>query len=152
MMNKKTVFIIIIILAAVFLLAMSGNEEKIFENEPTEEQEEQKEHPDLLIEDIRKGEGSAVKAGDELTVHYQGMLEDGTVFDSSIEKEKTFTFRLGEGRVIEGWEIGMEGMREGGKRRLTIPPELAYGQGGVRDMVPPNATIVFEIELIRIKN
>jgi len=151
-MNKKTVFIIIIILAAVFLLAMSGNEEKIFENEPTEEQEEQKEHPDLLIEDIRKGEGSAVKAGDELTVHYQGMLEDGTVFDSSIEKEKTFTFRLGEGRVIEGWEIGMEGMREGGKRRLTIPPELAYGQGGVRDMVPPNATIVFEIELIRIKN
>ena len=107
-------------------------------------------HPELLIEDIEPGEGENVKSGDTVVVHYVGILADGSVFDSSYDKGRTFSFTVGKGRVISGWEIGIENMREGGKRRLTIPPELGYGESGVRGMIPPNATIIFEIEVVEI--
>lgn len=108
-------------------------------------------HPELLIEDIEPGIGAGVKIGDKVTVHYKGELEDGSVFDSSYDKGRPFTFTVGQRRVIPGWEIGIEGMKKEGKRRLVIPPELGYGESGVRGMIPANAVIIFEIELIDIE-
>lgn len=108
-------------------------------------------HPELKIEDLVIGKGERAEKGKKLTVHYIGKLEDGTIFDSTYDKGRTFSFVLGQGRVIQGWEIGIEGMREGGKRKLTIPPHLGYGESGVRGMIPPNSTIIFEIELIDVE-
>ena len=104
----------------------------------------------LEIETIVEGSGVESKAGDSLTVHYTGMLEDGTKFDSSVDRGTPFNFILGIGQVIEGWEKGMEGMKVGEKRKLTIPPEYAYGERGVPGVIPPNATLIFEVELLEI--
>lgn len=98
-------------------------------------------------EDIVVGEGAPAVAGDSLTVHYIGSLENGQVFENSYESGQPFTFRLGAGTVIRGWDQGLVGMRVGGKRRLTIPPSLAYGSQG-RPPIPGNATLIFEIELL----
>jgi FKBP-type peptidyl-prolyl cis-trans isomerase len=98
-------------------------------------------------EDILVGEGAPAASGDTLIVHYIGTLENGQVFDDSYTRGEPFTFRLGAGTVIRGWDLGLVGMRVGGKRRLIIPPELAYGSQG-RSPIPPNATLHFEIELI----
>lgn len=105
---------------------------------------------ELTIEDLVEGEGRAAAPGDRVSVHYDGRLVDGTRFDSSRERGQAFVFRLGEGRVIRGWEIGIQGMKEGGTRRLTIPPEYAYGS---RDLgiIPPHSTLVFDVELLRIE-
>jgi FKBP-type peptidyl-prolyl cis-trans isomerase len=102
----------------------------------------------LQIEDVTVGTGATVAAGDVVTVHYRGTLLDGTQFDSSIGGTP-LTFRVGGGSLIPGFEQGMIGMRVGGKRRLTIPPALAYGASG-RGSIPPNATIRFEIDLLSI--
>ena len=155
-MNKKYIAIIVILLVAglAFLVYMAGESGYLRDEKSSqlERTERQKDHPELLIKDIETGEGPTVQSSDTVEVHYIGRLEDGSVFDSSYDKGRTFTFKLDKGRVILGWEIGVEGMKKGGKRILTIPPELAYGEGGVRGMVPPNSTIVFEIELIEIKD
>jgi len=98
-------------------------------------------------EDIVVGSGAPAAAGDNLTVHYIGTLENGQVFDNSYARGEPFTFVLGAGRVIRGWDLGVVGMRVGGKRRLIIPPELAYGSQG-SGSIPPNATLNFEVELI----
>lgn len=105
---------------------------------------------EVTIEDLVEGEGRAAAPGDRVSVHYDGRLVDGTRFDSSRERGQAFVFRLGEGRVIRGWEIGIQGMKEGGTRRLTIPPEYAYGS---RDLgiIPPHSTLVFDVELLRIE-
>ena len=104
----------------------------------------------LEIETIVEGSGTEAKVGDSLTVHYTGMLEDGTKFDSSVDRGTPFNFILGIGQVIEGWEKGMEGMKVGEKRKLTIQPEYAYGERGVPGVIPPNATLIFEVELLEI--
>lgn len=104
----------------------------------------------LKIEDLVVGTGAEVKAGDTLSVHYTGWLENGTKFDSSIGGQP-IEFVLGKGSVIAGWEQGMVGMRVGGKRRLTIPPDLGYGSYGAGDTIPPNAALIFEVELVAIK-
>ena len=104
----------------------------------------------LEIETIVEGSGTGAKVGDNLTVHYTGMLEDGTKFDSSVDRGTPFNFILGIGQVIEGWEKGMEGMKVGEKRKLTIQPEYAYGERGVPGVIPPNATLIFEVELLEI--
>jgi FKBP-type peptidyl-prolyl cis-trans isomerase len=102
---------------------------------------------ELIIEDLVVGTGDPVAAGNVATVHYVGWLMDGTQFDSSRDRGEPFTFQVGAGRVIAGWDQGIPGMRVGGTRRLTIPPHLAYGSQG-NGPIPPNATLRFEVELL----
>jgi FKBP-type peptidyl-prolyl cis-trans isomerase len=104
----------------------------------------------LVIEDLEVGTGQEAKQGDTVNVHYTGWLTDGTKFDSSHDRNRTFSFTIGGRRVIAGWEQGVAGMKIGGKRKLTIPPELGYGARGAAGVIPPNATLVFEIDLISI--
>jgi len=105
----------------------------------------------LVVEDLVLGAGAAIDAGQIAVVHYTGTLTDGTVFDSSVSRNVPFRFPLGAGRVIVGWDQGVAGMRVGGKRRLTIPPELAYGDRGADAVIPPNATLMFDVELVGIE-
>ncbi len=103
------------------------------------------------IEDIKAGDGRAAAAGDTVNVHYVGTLADGTKFDSSRDRGRPFSFALGRGMVIQGWDKGVAGMQVGGVRKLTIPPEEGYGAQGAGGVIPPNATLVFEVELIGIQ-
>lgn len=105
----------------------------------------------LQYEDLVTGSGQAAKAGDTVSVHYTGWLTDGTEFDSSVGRGQPFEFRLGTGGVIKGWDEGVEGMLVGGKRRLTIPSELAYGNQSVGGVIPANSTLIFEVELLGIR-
>jgi len=104
----------------------------------------------VTIEILERGSGKEAQIGKTVSVHYIGTLTDGTKFDSSVDRGAPFSFTLGEGRVIQGWEQGVLGMKVGEKRRLTIPPELGYGAGGFGP-IPPNATLLFEIELLQIQ-
>ena len=105
----------------------------------------------LEIEDLQVGEGLEVANGDQVTVHYTGWLIDGTKFDSSLDRGKPFTFKLGARQVIQGWDSGVRGMQVGGIRKLTIPPELAYGDRAVGGgLIPANSTLVFEVKLLEI--
>ena len=104
---------------------------------------------ELKIEDKTVGTGAEAKVGDLVAVHYTGWLTDGTEFDSSKGGEP-FQFRIGEGRVIQGWEQGVPGMKVGGVRKLTIPPDLGYGPQGYPGAIPGNATLVFEVELVKV--
>jgi len=104
----------------------------------------------LTIEDIVLGAGAAAAPGRDITVHYAGWLADGTQFDSSKEKQDPFEFTLGKSEVIAGWEEGLRGMKVGGKRKLVIPPQLAYGEEGAGDTIPPHETLTFEVELLRV--
>jgi len=105
----------------------------------------------LQYEDTTIGDGQEAKAGDNVSVHYTGWLEDGTKFDSSKDRNQAFEFQLGAGRVIKGWDEGVAGMKVGGSRKLTIPSELGYGARGAGGVIPPNATLIFEVELLAIK-
>jgi len=104
----------------------------------------------LIIEDIVVGDGAAAAAGQQVKVHYTGWLTDGAKFDSSKDRNDPFVFPLGAGRVIKGWDEGVQGMKVGGKRKLTIPPALGYGARGAGGVIPPNATLVFEVELLGV--
>jgi FKBP-type peptidyl-prolyl cis-trans isomerase FkpA len=104
----------------------------------------------LKYEDLQQGEGDSAEVGKRVTVHYTGWLEDGTQFDSSRDRNDPFSFPLGQGRVIRGWDMGVENMCVGGKRKLTIPPHLGYGAGGAGGVIPANATLIFEVELLAV--
>lgn len=104
----------------------------------------------LIIEDLVLGEGAAATSGQSVTVHYTGRLASGSKFDSSKDRNDPFVFHLGAGQVIRGWDEGVQGMQVGGTRKLTIPPELGYGTRGAGGAIPPNATLVFEVELLGI--
>ena len=104
----------------------------------------------MKVEISKQGTGAEAKIGDVVTVDYAGTLLDGTKFDSSIDRGTPFPFTLGENRVIQGWELGVLGMKVGEKRKLTIPPELAYGPAGRPPVIPQNATLIFEIDMLKI--
>jgi FKBP-type peptidyl-prolyl cis-trans isomerase len=105
----------------------------------------------MQVEDLRPGTGAEARAGNSVTVHYVGTLTDGKKFDSSHDRGQGFTFKLGAGQVIKGWDQGVAGMKVGQLRKLTIPPELAYGARGFPPVIPPNSTLVFEVELLEVK-
>jgi FKBP-type peptidyl-prolyl cis-trans isomerase len=106
----------------------------------------------MKVEVQKEGAGAEAKKGDTVTVHYTGTLTDGTKFDSSVDRGEPFPFTLGQNRVIQGWELGVLGMKVGEKRKLTIPPELGYGNQAVGGVIPANATLIFEVELLGINN
>jgi FKBP-type peptidyl-prolyl cis-trans isomerase len=106
----------------------------------------------LMIEEVKAGDGALATKGKTVSVHYTGKLTNGTKFDSSLDRGQPIEFVLGAGMVIKGWDQGIEGMKVGGKRKLTIPPELAYGARGTPGgPIPPNATLVFDVELVGVK-
>lgn len=104
----------------------------------------------LIIEDVQEGTGKIAEKGKDITVHYTGYLTDGTKFDSSLDRRQSLTITLGVGQVIRGWDEGFGGMKEGGKRKLTIPPEMGYGSRAVGGVIPANSTLIFEVELLRV--
>jgi FKBP-type peptidyl-prolyl cis-trans isomerase FkpA len=104
----------------------------------------------LKYEDLTEGTGDAAKKDDTVEVHYTGWLKDGTKFDSSKDRDEPFKFKLGAGKVIKGWDEGVVGIKVGGKRKLIIPPELGYGKRGAGNVIPPNAELTFEVELLKI--
>jgi FKBP-type peptidyl-prolyl cis-trans isomerase len=106
---------------------------------------------ELQIEELRPGTGAEAKSGQSVSVHYTGTLTSGKKFDSSHDRGKPFSFTLGAGQVIKGWDQGVAGMKVGGLRKLTIPPHLGYGERGFSGLIPPNATLVFEVELLGVK-
>ena len=106
---------------------------------------------ELQIEELVEGKGTEAKKGDTVTVHYTGWLTDGKKFDSSVDRNQPFEVKIGFGYVIKGWDEGIPGMKVGGKRKLTIPSELAYGRYGVDPDIPGDATLIFEVELLDVK-
>jgi FKBP-type peptidyl-prolyl cis-trans isomerase FkpA len=104
----------------------------------------------LDIEDVKLGTGDEAQSGKSVTVHYVGTLTNGAKFDSSRDRNEGFTFRLGAGEVIQGWDKGVAGMKVGGLRKLTIPPEMGYGTRGFPPVIPPNSTLLFEVELLKV--
>ena len=104
----------------------------------------------LKYYDFVVGDGTEATTGREVTVHYRGWLTDSTQFDASYDRNRPFTFTLGAGQVIQGWDQGVAGMKVGGERQLVIPPELGYGSSGAGDAIPPNATLIFEVELLDV--
>lgn len=105
----------------------------------------------LKYDDLAVGDGAEAQSGQMVVVHYTGWLTDGSKFDSSVDRNEPFQFGLGRGMVIRGWDEGVQGMKVGGKRKLTIPPQLGYGAQGAGGVIPPNATLVFEVELLEIR-
>ena len=105
----------------------------------------------LKITDLVEGTGTEAQSGNTVSVNYRGTLTNGQEFDSSYRRNQAFTFPLGGGRVIRGWDEGVVGMKEGGKRRLVIPPDLAYGSRGAGGVIGPNETLIFEIELVKVQ-
>jgi FKBP-type peptidyl-prolyl cis-trans isomerase FkpA len=106
--------------------------------------------PEIKIESLKAGTGRSPKKGESVTVHYTGSFTDGKIFDSSVNRNEPFVFVLGAGQVIAGWDQGVATMKIGDKVKLTLPPELAYGRAGYPGAIPPNATLIFEVELLAI--
>lgn len=152
-MKIALVFSLVIIFIVMFIVLSKGQgadevNEPISDStsDPVNKQEEDK----LKIETLEEGDGVQVESGANISVHYTGTLEDGTKFDSSLDRGTPFSFKLGVGQVIEGWDSGVLGMRVGEKRKLTIPPSLGYGDKGIPGAIPPNATLIFTVELLSI--
>jgi FKBP-type peptidyl-prolyl cis-trans isomerase len=142
---KRSVLLVLSMFAVLGAAGLSGcGQEESTSSEPSTPA------GSLVVEDEVVGTGPAAKSGDSVTVDYTGWLTDGTKFDSSLDRNQPFTFVLGQQRVIAGWDQGVAGMQVGGKRKLTIPPELGYGARGAGGVIPPNATLVFEVELLKI--
>jgi len=151
----KIRYIILIIVASLILAgcvnqAVAPGEPVKETQEATQSQPQEDDMDQLVIEDTTVGTGAEAKDGDVVRVHYIGTLTDGTEFDSSRARNTTFEFTLGNGEVIKGWDIGIKGMKVGGIRKLTIPPQFAYGNRAVGDVIPANSTLLFDVELLAV--
>ena len=140
-------FLVVVIVGIIVL----GSRDAKVTKEEKKEMPVQTQNSQLKIEDLVVGTGAEAVSGKEVTVHYTGTLTDGKKFDSSVDQGQPFKFTLGAGQVIAGWDQGFAGMKVGGKRKLTIPPELGYGSRGAGATIPPNATLIFEVELLDVK-
>ena len=161
-MNKKQLLIDIAIIAIISLIGMlvylavpksaAGPEEFVKNNlSATNAANISMNSTQLNISIIKEGAGEPAKNGDTLLVHYTGTLKDGTIFDSSVPMGQPFSVTLGKGEVIPGWELGLLGMKVGEERKLIIPPDLAYGKDGYPGVIPGNATLIFDVQLLEIK-
>jgi len=152
--NKKdlvSLVLILVVIVAVFYILMKPKDLNApLDNNTTTNEQDNQIMENLKIETIQEGAGEGAKNGDNVTVHYTGTLIDGTKFDSSVDRGQPFTFNLGSGQVIQGWEQGILGMKVGEKRKLTIPSEMGYGERGAGNIIPPNATLIFDVEMIGI--
>jgi len=146
-LNKNQWIAVSLSLAFLTYLLFAAPLMNLFNPSPADNLNTQAPQTGLVTEEIVVGEGPLAEPGDMLTVHYVGTLSDGTVFDSSLDRNLPFSFTLGVGQVIRGWDEGFSGMRVGGRRRLIIAPDYGYGEFGV-GTVPPNSTLFFEIELL----
>lgn len=149
MMRKGALYLGLLMVMASFLGACGSEDADTASGEGCDTAAEVEVTEGLTYREIECGEGDEATVGDLVLVHYTGTLEDGTEFDSSVGGEP-FDFTIGAAQVIEGWEQGIPGMRVGGKRELTIGPDLAYGDAGASGIIPPNATLIFEVELVEI--
>lgn len=160
MRNVEKFIVLLLLLAAIAIPACSQKEEK-----PVAEKSVETQAPapaqapvgavttasGLSYTDLVKGTGAAPTSGKSVTVHYTGVLVNGTKFDSSVDRGQPFVFRIGAGEVIPGWDEGVISMKVGGKRKLVIPPQLGYGSAGAGGVIPPNATLIFEVELLDVE-
>ena len=144
------IIVIVIIIAGVFIW-QSQKQQESNSNQPVDLPVDLTEKQDLKIEILKEGSGKEAQNNDTGSVHYTGAFEDGTKFDSSLDRGTPFVFTLGAGNVIKGWDLGILGMKIGEQRKLTIPSELAYGKNGRPGTIPPNATLIFEVELLNIE-
>jgi len=162
----STIIILVVIAGGLYFLSILSQEDEIkginFETNEVQNQETNnsmdssqqkfKEITELSAEIVKEGTGAEAKSGDKVTVHYVGVLEDGTKFDSSLDRGQPFTFALGAGQVIQGWDLGVVGMKIGEVRRIYIPSEFGYGETGTPGgPIPPNANLIFEVELLGIE-
>ena len=153
-LNKRILFLgILVLVGAIAVIAFKVRVPESWKAQeaPTQENVMEEKQTELKIEDIVVGSGEEAIAGKKVTVNYEGTLENGTKFDSSYDRGTPFSFNLGAGEVIEGWDKGVSGMKVGGKRRLVIPSSLGYGSQGAGGVIPPDATLVFEIELLKVE-
>ena len=135
----KNAYHLLVLFSFIYLAGCQKNEEIIMEN-------------GLVIEDVVVGDGTEAQDYNKVVVNYTGTLEDGSIFDSSLKPGRTpFTFTLGAGSVIKGWDLGVKGMKVGGKRKLTIPSDLGYGDNGAGNVIPPGATLIFDVELLEVE-
>lgn len=144
-MNKSTIIIILVIIVIILIAGVY-----YFMQNKQQNNSSSFDIQGMKVDILQQGTGMAAKSGDKVTVNYVGTLQDGTKFDSSIDRGVPFEFTLGQNRVIKGWELGVLGMKVGEKRKLTIPSELAYGSAGAGDIIPPNATLIFEVDLLGV--
>jgi FKBP-type peptidyl-prolyl cis-trans isomerases 1 len=133
------------------VLLMSIGRPTVAQSEPTGSNAEVTTESGLKYIDLVVGSGRVAAAGNLVTVHYTGWLTNGSKFDSSVDRHDPFSFPIGSGKVIRGWDEGVAGMKVGGKRKLTIPPQLGYGSRGAGGVIPPNATLVFDVELLEVR-
>lgn len=163
----KSIFIVIAVVAllvgaGIYFLSIKTSNNQDLASSPSEDIIESSEEvvagepikskmEGLKIEDLKVGTGAEAVSGKKITVNYSGTLTDGTKFDSSYDRGEPFSFNLGAGEVIQGWDKGFAGMKIGGKRKLTIPSELGYGAQGAGGVIPPNATLIFEVELLKVE-
>jgi FKBP-type peptidyl-prolyl cis-trans isomerase len=148
MKNRSQTIAIFAGLALIGYLFFSGPFMSLFNNQPNNAN--QMPETGYQAEEVTVGEGDIAERGDKVTVHYVGTLPNGQIFDSSRDSNTPFVFTLGAGNVIRGWDEGLQGMREGGKRRLVIAPDYAYGERGIGP-IPPNATLIFDVELLNVE-
>lgn len=144
----------IALIVGFFVLLLGASVVLMYQNGPSDNSDNnntQNSQKGLVVENVLIGKGKEAVKGSKITVNYTGTLENGTKFDSSYDRKEPFQFVLGGGEVIEGWDTGILGMKEGGKRKLTIPANLGYGENGAPPAIPPNATLIFEVELLKVE-